>query len=360
MPFDQSTRDEKNNLVCVTVFESFLAEFILNQTRSYESIYLRVFNAIEHFVTNEPDKNEAIQTFLHKGGFKNNMDRYLYSVFSQISSFYPGYSSFSDLKTNFDLLVSDYFIKLLCDQLLNTTQSEASRSPSQSEGPASSPGFFIRSGSTRSPYNASRNVLLFSNDNRGVIFRTIQEDIEESECEESTRDLGIVSKDHTPERLINYFKQPIYSARFNYQPLETAFVARWLRERHLPIISGSSGSTDAILTRVLPLVQNSAFPLNQEEIRILIFTQACSMVANGHHSLFEAMLVVDDFGYKLKDTDSLLDFYLQCIPDVFRADPAFIEFLASDEIKPLLLDMPLKIKKPDFAQECVASAAFSC
>ena len=66
------------------------------------------------------------------------------------------------------------------------------------------------------------------------------------------------------------------------------------------------------------------------------------MVANGHHSFFEAMIVADHFGYKLQETETLLDFYLQCVPESIRSSDAFHAFLNAPHIQPLLMDMPLK------------------
>ena len=111
------------------------------------------------------------------------------------------------------------------------------------------------------------------------------------------------------------------SARFLYRPDESSFVANWLRDRHLPVIAGSSGSTEMLFSRVMPLVE-----LTNEDIQMLVFAQACSMLANGHHSLFEALLVADHFGLKLSNKETLLEFYLQCVPEKIRTDQSFIEF----------------------------------
>lgn len=62
------------------------------------------------------------------------------------------------------------------------------------------------------------------------------------------------------------------------------------------------------------------------------------MVANGHHSLFEAMLVAHHLGFKIEPKETLKEFYLQCVPTNIQEDAAFIEFMASDPIQALQLD----------------------
>ena len=54
---------------------------------------------------------------------------------------------------------------------------------------------------------------------------------------------------------------------------------------------------------------------------------AVYMVALGHHSFFEVMLVADKVGLKLQEKDTLLDFYLQCIPQSIQQSPQFKSFI---------------------------------
>lgn len=69
----------------------------------------------------------------------------------------------------------------------------------------------------------------------------------------------------------------------------------------------------------------------------MLFVQACNMVANGHHSFFEAMLVASHLNYfVLTEQDRLLDFYLQTIPSSIQAQPGFAELMASSPIQSVL------------------------
>ena len=330
MPVDQMVRDEKNNNVAVTLFETYLSKFMLEHPEFYQQIYFKLFDSIDHFVSNNPEKNETIKAFMQVAPPGFSLPRYMYSVFSRVELSYSGYSSFEQLKVNFNLQPADYFIKIIADELLKTRTKQITLNSSNCSA------FFVPSYSgTRSPFNNQRCPELFDDANRGVS-PALSTDGAEDEEDLDNRDIGIVSTRYTPFELQNYFKQSTNGARFNYQPKEDSYVAQWLRARNLPVISGSSGSTEMLFTRILPLVS-----LTYEETRILIFTQACSMLANGHHSLFEAMLVAQHFCHKLDDKETLLEFYLQCIPESILASPQFVEFLDSELVKPLLLDMPL-------------------
>jgi hypothetical protein len=335
MPYDQSTIDEKNNLVVVTLFESYLAKFVLENPKFYQTVYYKIFDAIENYLKEDLEKNRDLDLFLRNGPPNFSASRYIYSVFSRVNSLYPGQDSFETLKSNFHLLAADYFIKLISDELLNKIPySPISFGKQTSESAPDSPGFFSSSIGKRSPFNPNRPAELFNEKDRGV-FPIIREESEEFD-EPEIRDLGIVSKEFTPPELTDYFEEPIFSARFYFQPNESSSVATWCRRRHLPVISGSSGSTEMLFSRIMNLLT-----LTHEETKLLVFSQACSMIANGHHSFFDAILVADHFGLKLEETDTLLEFYLQCVPDEIKAAPSFIEFLESASIQPLLQDIPL-------------------
>jgi hypothetical protein len=168
---------------------------------------------------------------------------------------------------------------------------------------------------------------LFSDKNRGVV-------LSDDTDKKFTHDFGIVNAEYTPQKLKDYFTFPVYSARFTYSPNLTGFVATWLTERYLPIIAGTSGSTEQMMSRVLPLVD-----LTHEEIKILLLAQTASMIAMGHHSFFECMLVTKRFGFLLHDPDKMIDLYLQCIPDTIRKNSAFQDFLKSSEGSVLLKNM---------------------
>ena len=306
MPQLQTDRDNKNNVVVVTLFETYLAKFVLENPRFYKDIYCTIFDGISRYIADlkqRCDENQTIKALPLDKQRPFDFSRKLFAIFSQVNSSYPEHSSLEQLKINFNLQPSDFFIKLVADELLSTKE------PLKVDvvlAQGASCRFFAAATGNRSPYNPSRCPELFAKKNRGVV--SISADFEGGFEEETTRTIGIVANEFAPKELHNYFAEPVYSARFYYQPNEASVVARWLHERHLPVISGSSGSTEILFSRVLPLVD-----LSLEETKILIFAQACSMIANGHHSFFEAMLVAYHFGHTIADKDTLQEFYLQFI-----------------------------------------------
>lgn len=49
---DPEQLDEKNNLVMVCLFETYLSKFIIENPEFYQSIYINALDSIENFLTN--------------------------------------------------------------------------------------------------------------------------------------------------------------------------------------------------------------------------------------------------------------------------------------------------------------------
>ncbi|WP_133130573.1 hypothetical protein [Legionella yabuuchiae] len=320
MPEKAAVLDEKNNLVFVTLFESYLAKFVLEHPEFYSSAYKKLLISLERLLNIE---NETLQRILSTKPHSLDLDRVLFSIFSQLKTQYSRYDSLLDVVSQFHLPAADYLVKLLTDHIFTPATSITIHSFAQ----MSMFKPIDDSSARRSPYNPSRSSLLFHERNRGVLEKS-SEFLEE---EEGTQTLGIVSDEFAPKDLIDYFEKPIYPARNIYKPNEESYVAKWLRQRSCPVISGASGSTEALLARIFPLIP----ALTSEERKIILFAQACNMIANGHHSFFETMIVADSFGYKLEDKPSLLEFYLQCVPESILSSEVFQDFLASEAVQSL-------------------------
>ncbi len=298
--YDTQALDERRNLVSVTLFESYLAKFILEHPVHYQDAYLKLFDALRPLCATN--------------------DRIQHAVFSLLQVQYPEYTLFDDFHSqHFSLPAADYLLKLLADHMFP---------PSKRSG---APNFLTAIDMTaRSPANIRRNKKLFSHANRGVI------EVEPiSSSPNITRAIGIVSKAYQPSDLMDYFSAAIEPSGQYYKPAEKSHVAIWLRERNLPVIAGSSGSTEALIARILP----HAPALSTEEKHLIAFTQACNMVANGHHSLFESMIVADDLKLiPLQEADTPKALYLQCIPVSLLEDDEFMAFINSDLVQHLLAD----------------------
>jgi len=339
MPVDKDLFDDKGNRVFVTLFESYLAKFVLEHPKFYQEPYIKILPIILSRLKDLETK-ETFKAFLGN----TSLDRRLYSIFSLLNSSYSNYDSIEKLVDNFYLPAADYFLKLIADYILVPFASYNKKAlPIASPAAASAQQRFF---SPRSPYNPSRNSLLFTEENRGVMNASLERGLSESHTPplpEFTKDLGIVSGTFKPITLRNYFPQEIQPAGLGYKPKEDSFVAMWLRERGCPVISGASGSTEMLCSKIFSLVE-----LTQEEKKTIIFAQACNMIANGHHSLFETLIVAIDFGFPVDIKETLLDFYLQCLPEAMRTDSEFTAFLESEDIQslPMRLTMSALIELP--------------
>lgn len=308
--------DSKKNNIKVTIFESNLSRFILENTHLYKDIYIKLLNAVEVFIK----KN---RTDMRSGMALSN-------IFYRLNETYSKSSSFDELRNNFNLVSADTFLKMCADTLLKfqRTDSIAKEKPAVTLAEQAQYSLFSNPAGGMSKLSEHiRCEQLYSEKNRGAI---------SVKTNKSSRNLGIVEDEFTPEDLINYFIKPSECARFGYRPSFKSYVANWLHDRNLPVISGTSGTTEMIFSRIFPLAS-----LSREEKQLVLCAQAASAVALGHHSFFECMLAADRYGYKLKETETLLDFYMQCIPNTICTDPGFKEFLHSKDAAVLLANMPL-------------------
>ncbi len=326
MPFNTATRDERNNIVSITLFESYLAKFTLDNQSHAKVFYQKLLVGIEKYFQ-DPKSNEALQQFIQNKTKNYSLERHLFNVFSQVS-IYPGQDSFKNMINNFHLPAADYLIKLIAEEFLGPLESLQEQKC----------GFFESKTGRRSPYQASRNPSLFNEINRGVVPVSENKDGED-EAEFSTCAIGIVSEKYRTHDLDGYFAKPIYPAGLNYWPNEDSFVAKWLRDKHCPVIAGSSGSTEMLISRVFPIIPQ----LTKEEKQTIVFAQACNMVAHGHHSFFESMLVADTVVFNLSPQKTLKEHYLQCIPNWIKDSQLFQNFLLSEPIASLPLEEPIAI-----------------
>lgn len=104
MPLDPKQKDQKGNLVVVTLFESYLAKFILENPRLYQAAFLKLFHAL-------------------KGSFQES-DRIQFSIFTLLNTQYPGFNSFESFETDFSLPAADYLLKLAADYMFRPPSPE--------------------------------------------------------------------------------------------------------------------------------------------------------------------------------------------------------------------------------------------
>jgi hypothetical protein len=69
--------DEKNNLVFVTIFESHLAKFVLDNPQFYQDAYQKILHGL-HQVLTQP--NDKIQQFIETRGPKYVLNRHVFLI----------------------------------------------------------------------------------------------------------------------------------------------------------------------------------------------------------------------------------------------------------------------------------------
>ncbi|MCX7116795.1 MAG: hypothetical protein NTW94_02615 [Legionellales bacterium] len=329
MPFDQTTCDSKGNLVAVTLFETKLAKFVLDHPHFYLTPYKKVIDGIENYLTSRPFLRSML-----KCDARFDLPEHVSSLFSKVNERYMGIDSFDALRKDFNLAAIDYVIQLVNDECFPLEPAVKKYEMDETGYITLSPRFFTVDPSivaTRvSPPNPSRSPFLFSEENCGV------KKGEFTGRDLSTHALGIVAPEFTPEDCRTYFTSPINPTGFLYMPDLESHVAQWLMKKHMPIVSGASGPTETMISRIFPLAE-----LDDEDKKMLILAQGCDLVAHGHHSLGECLIVAEHLGFKPAESGQLMDYYQQAIPKAILEDADF-DALMRTQLQDLISDMPLR------------------
>ncbi|MDP1603105.1 MAG: hypothetical protein Q8M03_07555 [Legionella sp.] len=296
-------KDAVGNLISLTIFESYLSKYLIENTHFFEPVYQKILSAIA-VIANENKSNRAF-------------DRTLYGVLSAVNDVYPHYSTIESITNNFNLLVATYFLKLFFDGKL-LSKSTATQLEVKSLSTISA---ICKHTLFRHPHELAaylKPIALFDERNRGVIpLQTTRK---------STTKLGITTLENTPPELANYFVSPHDPAQFEYKPDPESNVGRWFTKHNLPIIAGTSGSASLFLTEILQITTLDPF-----EIQLLVIGLAAGMIAEGYHSYFEVMIILDRIGFKLQSTATLCEFYEQTLPKSILSTDSYIAFRDSPQ-----------------------------
>lgn len=323
--------DKKSNVIRICLFESWLAKITLNNQEIFKDACMKMLDDIKIFCDTNNPENIRLKKFLTTKPKKYNFDRELYSIFSMLKSVHPKHESFEDIKNDFSISAFFYFIKSFADVILKSNNLNNSNS-------------FFHQNYLRSPIDPDRIEILFSAHNRGVRQVTVlDEHIDKTS-------LGIVCNEYQPAQLKNYFDSSFdsYPAKYLYIPHEESYVAKWMRARMLPIISGASGSTELLLNRIIPLCN-----LEHDEINLILFAQAMDMVAQGHHSFFESIIVAEHLGFNqtLTGEFDLISLYLSAIPEAVQQKEPFNEFLNNVANEKMLSSYKITITDDESSQD---------
>lgn len=297
-------KDSEGNIIEVTLFESYLAKYLIEHPEFFTPVYEKILKSLEAIhELNTPD---------------SNYDRLMYSLYSVMKDQFPGFKGLQFLKDSPDLFAMNYFLKLYCDYFLKTDKirffPERAKLPASSLTELCLYSLFKSQSSRKSLAAYLRPKELFHENNRGA-------KATESESLPVTRKLGIATAENTPPNLNSYFSEPYSPAQFEYKPNRESNVGRWMTKHNFPIISGTSGSAGDYLTYLI-----SAIPLNPREIKLLFVSVAATLIAKGHHSYFEVMLLLDRFGTKFQDAPDFYSLYEHMLPQEIVASDSYQEF----------------------------------
>jgi hypothetical protein len=300
-------KDSEGNIIEVTLFESYLAKYLIEHPEFFTPVYEKILKGLE--AIHELNKSDK------------NYDRIMYSLYSVMKDQYKEFKGLQFLKESPDLFAINYFLKLYSDFLLKADKikhvPEAPKSQIPTLTELSLYSLFKSQSGRKELTSHLRPKELFHENNRGA--RSI-----ESDNLETTRKLGITTTEHTPQDLNEYFPEPYSPAQFEYKPERNSNVGRWMTQRNFPIISGTSGSACDLLSYLIIVI-----PLNAREIKLLFASVAATLVAKGHHSYFEVMILLDRFGFKLQDAEDFYSLYEQMLPQEIVTSESYQEFKRS-------------------------------
>lgn len=294
------TFDEKNNVIEVCLFESYLAKYFIEHPELFQPLIIKIINGMEQVVKNNQD---------------NNMfNRMLFSTFSTLNEQHFGIHDIETLKKSNSIVVFDTFLKYFSERVMATPSIllpdiELQKTvciPSLSALAFQSLFKSKRLGQEEFLLKMRPNYL-FSHKNRGIT----EIDIEH---ESETQNLGILSNLDTPTDLKNYFSYSHSPSRQLYKPKEDSLMAEWLRKHYLPVISGTSGGIGKTVSKVSCFVF-----LTKEELRLLGILVASSTISLGHHSFFEVIRPLSFLTGSLQEQSNLLKFYEQAIPETIKS-----------------------------------------
>ncbi len=292
--------DDKNNIIEVCLFESYLAKYFIEHPEPFQSLISKILKAIEQVIISNSENDL--------------FNRMLFSVFSTVSEEYPDIKDMNTLKQSTSLAVFDTFCKYFTERIMSLPSIKLPEMEQQNSmqipllSALSQQSLFNSKQHGKKPLlDKMRPANLFSDKNRGVI------EIDSLDSEKETKHLGILSFTDTPDSLKDFFSSPHFPSRQYYKPKEDSLMALWLREHYLPVISGASGGIGKTVNQMNSLVEHS-----KTEYQLLGILVASSTIALGHHSFFEVIRPLSFFTGNLEDKSTLLEFYEQAIPEEIK------------------------------------------
>lgn len=291
--------DEKNNIIAVALFETYLAKYFFEHFEIFRPLIRKVLTGIENVI----EVNMETPRF----------ERVLFSVFSMCANQGCQFTDLETLKQSESIIELDTFLKFFMEHALAIPdivipQPELDKKSIPSLSTLARLSLFKKPNEGQKHFQEiMRPDNLFSEANRGVI------ELEEVE-EYASRRFGILSDENTPDELKNRLSFDNYPARQIYSPKESSMMAQWSRKHYLPVISGASGGIGKTISRMASFIDFST-----SEYQLLGIMIASSTIALGHHSFFEVMRPLTFLTGQLHEQEDLMAFYEQMIPEEVKA-----------------------------------------
>lgn len=313
--------DNKNNIIEVCQFESFLAKYFVENPQHFAPLITKILDKLEFIISINSDTE--------------NFDRELFSIFSILALTDSSIQDLNALRRSSSIIAFSSFLKYFTENIMSLLDIKLSKQSNKEQAKTAALPKSLFFNQPKPTLLELRPDAFFSEENRGVT------ELDEDNPQIAVRHLGILAPQDTPEELQNYFMKPHEPSYQFYAPKENANMAIWLRQRYLPVITGASGGIGKMVCQLTRLMS-----FNLEEYQLLGILVAASTIAHGHHSFFEVIKPLSSISEPLQDTDNLFDFYQQTIPLSIRKSVTYQQYAASQHGKSLIIELADKNYQP--------------
>lgn len=315
--------DESGNDIDTCLFESLLSKFIIEHPVFYTEV-LRITNTgIKNFI----EYNTSLD---------NSFKLFVAHIFVEFNNEFPDYKDIDMLIASSDMVAYAAFQKLFFEVMLLKTGSYPPK-----------PKTHLATLSELAQLKIVTDKELLKNLRKNLrspdlFAELVRRGSVNKVPKNATRKLGITTEINTPQELGSFFKYPYKSAQLQYsRPAQSNFVT-WLGTRNLPFISGASGTIEILFTNIIKIVT-----LTPAELKCYFMAIAAALVARGHHSFFESIIVISKLGFSLNDRPSRKEFYEQFLTKEVLSSNEYGKFINQQNISNYFTeyDRKLSLKK---------------
>lgn len=302
-------RDKKENRVAVTLQETLLAKAIVENPSSWANTVNKINNKIV----------DIVEAHIGNKKIKEKIKKYLTSIPEEIKGKGSTLEQFKAfMQKNPDLSQPILFHKDFFEDIYPLTLKPGAKTVFDEN------------------VETMRHEQFFSKEARGR--KTVRS---QNYMPKTSYRMGISNSEYTPAELQQYYegRQGTHNPGYSYfkfkgtrATVEEAQIARGeydpnlsyseqVAQYDIPFIAGPSGTASKILT---PLVFELDIDLSPEERQEYLMALSGTLVANGHHSFYEVMVVGNLFGMQNRYDTS---FYTnQVMTDAFKSGPGFTQY----------------------------------